>query len=490
MIYLLLIFFPIAMGASSFVLRKQTQLVIAGAVITLLTQIALVSQLPLDQPARLLGLTLTLDPLGRLFLLTFLSVSALALLAAWRIPHGENFVPIALMILGLTSTTLLLLQEPFVASLLLISTGLLAVLAIVDLPTGSPALVGRMTIATALKYLVLMVIAGVMMYMAFVLISISQPGTTFGPVSPAHLILALIVVGFGLRLAIVPFHSWLPDLADDAAPMVSVIVVAVINVTSLLFLIDSFQFFFYPFEVIGGPGSARGMRLLMAIGVLTTLLGALLALAQTRMRRTVGYLVVYNAGMVIFGLATMDTLGVAGALFEAWNQTIVVLLLFVSIGLLERPDGRPTNVVRRDLLWRWPVASTGLLGGGLALLGLPPFNGFASKLLLYQAAAQRGGTYLALLLLATGVALLALVRLARDRLFGPSEERPAEESPILLGTTELDRPVDRRLEPEPRGMALLTALLLGVCLAVGIYPQPLLSVINEIIQGLTFIQPL
>lgn len=490
MIYLLLIFFPIAMGASSFILRKQTRLVIAAAVITLLTQIELVSQLPLDQPARLLGLTLTLDPLGRLFLLTFLGVSALALLASWRIPHGENFVPIVLVILGFTSTTLLLLQEPFVASLLLISTGLLAVLAIVDLPTGSPALVGRMTIATALKYLVLMVIAGVMMYMAFVLVGISQPGTTFGPVSPAHLILALIVVGFGLRLAIVPFHSWLPDLAQDAAPMVSVIVVAVINITSLLFLIDSLQFFFFPYEVVGGPDSARGMQLLMAIGVLTALLGAVLALAQTQMRRTVGYLVVYNAGMVLFGLATMDMLGVSGALFEAWNQTIIVLLLFVSIGLLERPDGRPANVVRRDLLWRWPVAGTGLLGGCLALLGLPPFNGFASKLLLYQAAAQHGAGYLALLLLATGVALLALVRLARDRLFGPTEDQPSESAPILLGTTELDRPADRRLEPEPRGMVLLTVFLLAVCLGVGIYPQPLLSLINEIVQGLTFIQTL
>ncbi|HEX9369719.1 MAG TPA: hypothetical protein VF897_01885, partial [Roseiflexaceae bacterium] len=95
MIYLLLIFFPIVMGASSFVLRKQTRLVIAGAVAALLVQIALVARLPLDQPARLLGLTLTLDPLGRMFLLAFLAIGALALLATWRIPHGENFVPIA-----------------------------------------------------------------------------------------------------------------------------------------------------------------------------------------------------------------------------------------------------------------------------------------------------------------------------------------------------------------------------------------------------------
>jgi formate hydrogenlyase subunit 3/multisubunit Na+/H+ antiporter MnhD subunit len=490
MIYLLLMLFPIAMGFSSFLLRKHTQMVIAGAVVAILAQMALVASLPLDQPTRLLGLTLTLDALGRLFLLTFLGIGALALLASWRIPHGENFVPVALMILGMTSTTLLLLQEPFVASLLLVSTGLLAVLAIVDLPTGSPALVGRTTITTALKYLVLMLIAGVLTYLAFVLVGVYQPGQVPGRVSPAHLILALIVIGFGLRLAIAPFHFWLPDLAEHAAPMVSVLIVAVVNVTSLLFLIDSFQFFFFPVEVVGGPENEGKMALLMALGVFTALLGGLLALAQPGLRRTVGYLVVYNAGMVIFGLATMDKIGVTGALFEALNQSIAVLLLFLSIGLLERPDGRPSNVLRRDLMWRWPIAGTGLLGGGLALLGLPPFSGFASKLLLYDAAARRGGAYLALLLLATTLALLGLIRLARERLFGASEGQPEAPAPILLGTTELDRPTERRLEPEPAGMAVLTAGLLAACLGIGLYPQPLLATIDQVIRGLTFIQAL
>ena len=151
MIYLLLIFFPVSMGAACFVLRQQTRLVIGAAVAALAAQMLLVLRLPLDQPARLLGLTLTLDPLGRLFLLTFLAVGALALLASWRIPHGENFVPIALTTLGLITTTLLLLQEPFIASLLLISTGLLAVLAIVDLHTRRPDLVGGTTIGSAVK---------------------------------------------------------------------------------------------------------------------------------------------------------------------------------------------------------------------------------------------------------------------------------------------------------------------------------------------------
>src|SRR6476660_8012934 len=215
MTYLLLIFFPVVMAASCFVLRKQTRLVILGAVATMLVQIALVASLPLDQAVLMLGLNLALDPLVRLFLLTFLLAGALMFLVTWDVPHGEQFVPITLMILGLVGTTLLLLQkqvvnpslplfqEHYTASLLLGSTGLLAVLAIVDLPTGSSALVQRTTLATALKYLVLMLIAGVIMYMAFVLVSIYRPDVTPGGTSPAHLILALIVVGFGLRLAIV-----------------------------------------------------------------------------------------------------------------------------------------------------------------------------------------------------------------------------------------------------------------------------------------------
>lgn len=486
MTYLLLILFPITMGASGFLLRRRLGLVVGAAVLTMLVQIALVAQIPLDEPARLLGLTLTLDPLGRLFLLAFLALGALAFLVTLRLPHGENFVPIGLVMLGLVCATLLLLQEPFVVSLLLVSAGLMAVLAIVDLPTSSPGLVEPAVIATALKYLVLMLLAGVLTYMGFVLVNIYRPGDLPDRASPAHLILGLFVVGFGLRLAIVPFHSWLPDLAEDAAPMVSALVIAAVNTTSLLFLINTFQFF--PVVVLENE---RGMELLMGFGALTALLAAALALAQSSMRRVVGYLLVSNAGAVVLGLASTTPLGLSGAVFETFNQLLATLLLFLCVGLLERPDGRPANVQRRDLLWRWPVAASGLLGGALALLGLPPFGGFASKLLLYQAAAARGPGYLVALLGATALAALAVFRLAHERLLGQPEGIPTEgAAPLLLGETELDRPAERRLAPEPRGLALLVAALLGLSLAIGLSPQPLLATIEDVIRGLTFVRPL
>jgi len=119
MLYLLLILFPLAIAASCFLLRTYTRLVIGVALGAVLTLTLLAAQIPLDDPARLLGVTLILSELGRLFMLVFMVVVAVALIASWHLPHGENFVPVALLMLALICATLLL-QDPFIVSLLLV----------------------------------------------------------------------------------------------------------------------------------------------------------------------------------------------------------------------------------------------------------------------------------------------------------------------------------------------------------------------------------
>ncbi len=483
MLYLLLILFPITMSASCFILRKRTDVVIVAAVGVMLTQMLLVAQLPLEEPVRLLGITFTLSALNRLFMVIFLCVGAAAFIAAWHLPHGENFVPVSLLILALICT-ILLLQDLFIVTLLLIAASLAAVLAIVDLPTGAGVLVGTRSLATALKYLVLMVIAGVLLYLGFVLADIYRPGELPGRIPLARFILAVLTGGIAIRLALIPFHTWLPDMVEDTAPMTAALVIAVINSTSLLVLVLSFQIF--PILLIENP---VGLVVLRILGMATSILGAVLALGQPGLRRALAYLLLYNAGMVFYGLASVSNLGLTGAIFEALNQTLAMALIFISLGLLERPDGRTPGVVRHDLLRRWPIAGIGLLGGTLALLGLPPFNGFASKLLIYMAAAQRSWIELLLLLLATALAGLALARLAATHLLGPSEDAPTVE-PALLGETELDRPAERRLPPEPRSTALLTLLLLAICLGIGVYPQPMLEIIGAATRGLAFLRAL
>jgi len=109
-------------------------------------------------------------------------------------------------------------------------------------------------------------------------------------------------------------------------------------------------------------------------------------------------------------------------------------------------------------------------------------------MLLYQVAAHYGAPMLVLLIGATLLALLALARIARDWLIGAPEDQPASEAPVLLGATELDMPPQRRLASEPFIAAIVVLALLGISLAIGLYPQPLIETIADVIRGLTFVR--
>lgn len=480
MLYLSLVLFPIAMSASCFALRKYARLVVVAGVGVILAEIALILQVPLDEPVRFLGVTLSLNALSRLFLLIFLGIGGILFLVTWYIPHGENFVAVSLLIL-MMSITILLLQDPFLISLLLIWAGIVAVLAIVDLPVRAGVLVHTRLLASALKYLILMVIAGVLIYLGFVLAEVYRPGEVAGRLPLVRFILALLIGGFALRLALIPFHTWLPDLVEQVQPLVSALIIAIINTTGFLVLILSFQRL--PVLLADNP---NGTLLLRTGAMITMVLAGLMSLGAGSMRQTLSYLLIYNSGMIFYGLATTSVVGLTGALFEMVNQTVAVALIFVSLAMLEQPDGRTPGMQRSDLLRRWPVAGMGFLGGMLLLLGMPPFSGFASKQFLYHAAWQHGWIECALLLLATLFAGLALIRVAYTRLLGPQEEIPIP-TPEMHGEIDLDRPVTQRLKPEPHVPAVLTVLLFLACLVVGLYPQPLVVLINNTIQDLTFV---
>ncbi len=441
----------------------------------------MVLQLPVDAPVRLLGLTLTIDPLGQLVLLTILGIALFAYTVTFFITHGEHFIPVSLLLLGFTGTTVLLLQEPFVAALLMVSSGLVAILAIVDLPIGSTVLVERSPLITALHYLVLVLLSGFAMYMAFVLLTIYWPTETNGQASPSHLIIALLIVGFGMRFAIFPFHSWLIEVAEFSAPMVTVFIITALNSTGLLFLISTFQFF--PIIV---TENERGMHVLMALGGVTMIVSALFGLATPHLRRTPTYLIVGNSGFMLVGVASASSSGLAGSILELFNHMIAVMVIYVSIALLERPDGRPVVTIRRDLLWRWPLAGSGFIGGCLLLLGAPPFSSFTSKVLVYDAAAHTGAGYVVLLGIGTLLMLAAIARLLYERLLGAAEELPTEEMPILMATSEISTS-DRRQLLEPVGLTIVMFVLLGISAVVGIYPQLLLTTIESVIRGLTFV---
>ncbi len=484
MLYLLVILFPVSMAGMCYILRQRTLPIIVIAVSAVLAQLTLIVQIPLDTPTRLLGVTLDLNALTRLFLIIFLWLFAVSFVASFDMPQGENFVPISLLLLAL-STTILLLQDPFIVSLLLVAAALAAVLAIVDLPAGSGRLIESGVLAAALKYLVLMVLAGTLTYLSFVLIEVYRPGEAPGRIPLARFILALLVAGFALRLAIIPLHGWLPDLVEQSAPLVIGLVVLLLNSTSLLVLVLTFQRF--PVLLVENE---IGLLVIRIASVVAMLLSALAVLGQNTLRRTIAYVLIYTSSMVFYGLVSASQLGLTGAIFEAINQVLGGLLVLLGLGLIERPDGRPPlpgGQLRRDLLARWPVGGLAIISGLLVLLGVPPLSGYASKLLLYRTALEQNSVELGVLLASSVLILLGVMRMLGEWLLGPPELLP-QQAPLMIGETDAERPAVAKLAPEPRSTAILVVVLFLVCVASGVYAQTLQAIIEGITEGLTFVR--
>ncbi|HYF62751.1 MAG TPA: proton-conducting transporter membrane subunit [Herpetosiphonaceae bacterium] len=482
MTYLLMLTVPALMAAVCFALRQQQTFVLTLAIGTCLLMAWMAWTLPIDRPASFIGVTVTVRALNRLFLLAFPIGMAVTFVAALRVAHGENFVVIGLLILALLSATLLVdVQSPFLIALLLLATGLAIVLALVDLPLGSPVLLRGRTIATGLKYLVMMLLAGIILALCFVLADLENTPDRPLSRSLSQPLLALLVVGIGLRLAAIPFHSWLPDLLEDAPPLVGVLI-GIVNIAALLFLVSAFQFLLAPGLLNVGAGS---LNLLRIFAVASAIGGAMLAIHERgSLRRFLGMLLVSDSGMMLFGIVSSPA-GLTGALFHAFNQVVISVVLWTAVALLERPE--PTRPAAGDgLLARRPWASGVFIGGVLALLGAPPFNGFSSRLLIYQGAAEDGRGFLIALLITTALAAYAFALVLRDHFLGRAAEAIPDADLTDFRGLGLPPPPPQRSEPlGPTGLAVL---LLIVCIAIGVYPPLVLDAIGEAVRGLTFVQ--
>jgi multicomponent Na+:H+ antiporter subunit D len=218
-----------------------------------------------------------------------------------------------------------------------------------------------------------------------------------------RLAVALLVVGFGVKLALVPFYCWLPAVAGAAAPMTTVLIVSVVDVaafTELAHLGLTTPALFADF---------RGLWVTLAL--LSMLTGAILALAQRDLRRMLAFSTIDDMGYLILGLAAGPAIGVTGALAGACGHALSKMLLFGAAGIAEEQTGKPLTLETRGLAARCPVAAAAFIVGALGVIGVPPTFGFAGRWRLYLVGAAYGGGWLiAAMVLATGIALLYYAR--------------------------------------------------------------------------------
>ncbi len=212
--------------------------------------------------------------------------------------------------------------------------------------------------------------------------------TSLAPAA-AVLVVVLTLIGAGSKAGIVPLHVWLP-LAHPAAPShVSALMSGVMTKVAV------YAFIRIAFDLVG-PLPWWWATIIVVLGGVTAVLGVLYALMQHDLKRLLAYHTVENIGIIFIGLglalgfrtngmAAAAALAMTAALFHVFNHSLFKSLLFFGSGAVLNATGERDMERLGGLIHRMPVTAFAFLAGSAAISALPPFNGFVSEWLTFQA---------------------------------------------------------------------------------------------------------
>ncbi len=189
-------------------------------------------------------------------------------------------------------------------------------------------------------------------------------------------IFLMLLIAFGIKLPIFPFHTWMLKVHIEAPPSVVMIH------SGILLKMGAYGLLRFGVELL--PEQAQTFALLIGIvGVVNILYGAVLALVQKEFRLILAYSSISHMGIVLLGIAALNVTGLQGAAFQLVSHGLISALLFLIVGsIIERTNTTELNRLG-GLAKAMPFMSGMLLVGGLASLGLPGMSGFVSEFLAF-----------------------------------------------------------------------------------------------------------
>lgn len=194
-----------------------------------------------------------------------------------------------------------------------------------------------------------------------------------------------IVIAAFAKAGAVPFHSWLPDVAESASGSVSAYLPASLDKLLGVYLLARASLDLFVVT--------KTSNLVLAIlGAVTIIMAVMMALVQRDYKRLLGYSAVSQMGYMILGIASGTVIGIAGGLFHMFNHAIYECCLFFTAGAVEKRAKTMDLGKLGGLAKFMPLTFIACLVASLSISGIPPFNGFVSKWMIYQGIIESAGS--------------------------------------------------------------------------------------------------
>jgi len=280
--------------------------------------------------------------------------------------------------------------------------------------------------------------------------------------------LVLLIGALAMKAGIVPLHMWLPDAYSKAPSSITLILVGVTQASLYGLLRVCFTIYG---KMITLSSISIGW-ILVLFGIVTILLGVIMAIAQSDLKRLIAFAAVGEIGYMILGIGTglvtmspdISAAGLTalkGGIFHIMNDALDVGLMFLVAGAIFYAT-RETSLDRLGGLARnMKYTTVFFIIGLLAVSGLPPMNGFASKLLIYESTYQLN-PILAIIAILSSILLLAIfVKVLHSAFLGPALPRFNEVKEV------------------PKSMLFAMAIIAGMIIIFGIFPD---IVVNNIVE--------